>query len=292
MDDLKTRLEAVAVLTKDKVPDALLGIAHDVTNGAANGQTAAISQALVRELVNVVGSNVGTSKQRLELGEALGRLGDPRIRQPAEGDYWVEVPYEANTIEIGRFPVTNFEFQQWADAGGYQDQSVWSEAGWAWLQACDDPWPVNAKQEGVEPFVVANQPVVGVTFWEAQAFAKAHGCRLPGYEERKWVIRGKERRPYPWGSPFGEGNANTQEEVLGRPCAVGLYVRDCTPEGVFDLAGNVAEWTSEESGEKRLIHPGAWDQPSLAAWAKAVQLKAPGERGAGLGFRLAKVTQA
>ena len=77
-----------------------------------------------------------------------------------------------------------------------------------------------------------NQPVVQVTFWEADAYATAHGSRLIRTDERLWVVRGEERRPYPWGAPFGEGHANTREESVGRPCAVGLFVGDQTAGGV------------------------------------------------------------
>ncbi len=285
---LKARLDEVEALAPEQLPEALLVLGRDVVEGAYNGETEEARQALLPRLLQVVTGGIGSGKQRLAVGEVLGLLGDPRIRVPADTDYWVEVPYDGATIVIGRFPVTNAEYQRWVDAGGYQDRSAWSDEGWAWLQQCEDPWPVNAAQEGADPFVVPNQPVVGLTFWEAQAYATACGARLPRQDERVWVCRGAERRPYPWGSPFGEGNANTQEEVLGRPCAVGLYLRDRTPEGVCDLAGNVAEWTADEVGDKRLIHPGAWDQPSLAAWAKAIELKSPDERGAGLGFRLAR----
>lgn len=283
-----SQLTTVQSLTPERKAEALLGIARNVEAGQANGQTDGVVSMLVPELVQAIASNVGTTSERVALGEVLGRLGDPRIRTPEDDDYWVEVPYETSRIRIGRFPVTNREFRAWAASGGYEDRAAWTEEGWAWLQSTTDPWPVNATQDGVDAFVVDNQPVVGVSYWEAVAYAQAHHSRLPRQDERKWVTRGKERRPYPWGSPFGEGNANTQEEVLGRPCAVGLYLRDRTPEGVCDLAGNVAEWTADEVGSKRVVHPGAWNQPSMAAWAKAIELKAPEDRDAGLGFRLSR----
>lgn len=283
-----TQLTTAASLAGDGKPEALLGIARNVAAGEANGQTDGIVAKLVPELLTVISQNVGTSSERLAVGEVLASLGDPRICSPKDDDYWVEVPYEVARLKVAKFPVTNREFRAWVDAGGYDDQAAWTEDGWAWLQATENPWPVSAAQDGVEPFVVDNQPVVGVTYFEAVAYAKAHDARLLRLDERKWITRGKERRPYPWGSPFGEGNANTQEEVLGRPCAVGLYVRDRTPEGVCDLAGNVAEWTADDSGERRVVHPGAWDQPSMAAWAKAISLKAPEERYPSLGFRLSR----
>ena len=53
-------------------------------------------------------------------------------------------------------------------------------------------------------------------------------------------MRGDANRPYPWGQPFGQGNANTNEATLGKPVAIGLFIADCTPDGIYDLAGNVA----------------------------------------------------
>jgi len=191
---------------------------------------------------------------------------------------------------VGRYPVTNDEYLSWVKGGGYQDRGAWTASGLAWLDACDAPWHVLAEREDAAPFVVANQPVVGVTWFEASAYAKAHGARLLRTDERVWVTRGEERRPYPWGSPFGEGNANTREECLERPCGVGMFLGDVTPEGVCDLAGNVAEWSGDEPvvGEERLVHPGCWEQPSMAAWAKALTFVRPEVRRTSLGFRLGR----
>jgi formylglycine-generating enzyme required for sulfatase activity len=248
----------------------------------------AADPALVRELVSAIEGGTGSGRQRLSLGEILGVLGDPRLRRPSDPAYWVTVDSDLGAVTIGRFPVTNTEYLAFAEGGAYRDRKVWSDEGWAWVQDTTDPWPHHAKQPESAPFVVPNQPVVGVTFWEAQAYATSVGARLPRQDERVWVMRGSERRPYPWGSPFGEGNANTSEEVLGRPAAVGLFLRDRTPDDVHDLAGNVAEWMADEVGDSRIIHPGSWNQPSMAAWAKAVALCAPDMRRADLGFRLAK----
>jgi formylglycine-generating enzyme required for sulfatase activity len=265
-----------------------------------------VADDVIQAMVEALEGDIGGGQDRLLLGEALGRAGDPRIHRPNEDAYWARMVSDmGDALVIGRFPVTNDEYQAWVDAGGYTNKAVWSEEGWAWLQSTTSPWPVLSTTGVVAPFIVANQPVVGVTFYEAQAYATAHGARLARTDERVWVVRGEERRPYPWGAPFGEGQANTREEALNRPCAVGLFVGDRTPEGVSDLAGNVAEWTDDEEVEYvdydsvedgqeppvrmfRVIHPGAWDQPSMASWAKAIALKAPESRWTALGFRLAR----
>lgn len=263
-----------------------LGADHDLASLAGTEA----GDALVAALLGVIAVDVGTGRQRLALGEMLATLGDPRLRTPSDADYWVTVPNDDDgDVVIGRYPVTNAEYRAWVDAGGYDDRAAWSDEGWAWRSdEANDTWPTKAAGDDAAPFIVANQPVVGVTFHEAEAFARAHQARLPRSDERVWVVRGEERRPYPWGSPFGEGHANTREEVLNRPCAVGLFVGDRTPDGVCDLAGNVAEWTSDDMGDDRVVHPGAWDQPSMASWAKALAIKSPDDSWAGLGFRLAR----
>lgn len=281
-DHPKTSIDDVAALPLDQrmAPLLELGRHLDAADPAR--------ERFVALAVDIVESGEGSARERLELGEILGRLGDPRLRTPDQSDYWITVPGEQGDIVIGRHLVTNYEYTRWVDAGGYDQREHWSDEGWEWLQSCPDPWPVRASAPGSEPFLIPNQPVVGVTWYEAEAYARSVGARLLRADERVWVVRGRERRPYPWGSPFGEGHANTREEVLGRPCAVGLYRDDRTPEGVTDLAGNVAEWTADGVGGERLVHPGAYDQPSLASWAKALAMVSPDSRWSGLGFRLAK----
>lgn len=278
-------LEQALALGDDDAKAAAL-----VKLGRTHAETGGEPSELIAALVAALQSGAGDVRTRLELGEVLGALGDPRLRGPADGDYFVTVAAEHGHVHIGRFPVTNAEYRAWVDGGGYDDAAAWSDEGRAWLGETADPWPILAAGDGAGPFVVPNQPVVGVTWFEAEAYARAAGARLVHADERVWVTRGGERRPYPWGAPFGEGNANTREEALGRPCAVGLYVRDATPEGVRDLAGNVAEWHGDAPvvGDERLVHPGSWDQPSLAAWAKALTFERPASRRSSLGFRLAR----
>lgn len=240
-------------------------------------------------LVRALASGEGQSRARLGCGVLLGYLGDPRLVPPSEAAYWARLVLPSgDAFEIGRFPVTNTEYRAWVDAGGYRDRDAWSDEGWTWLRNEPLPWPELAVRDEASDFIVPNQPVVGVSWYEADAYARAHGARLPRWYERVFAVRGTEKRPYPWGDPFGEGNANTKEEVLGRTTAVGLYVNDVTPEGVHDLAGNAAEWTAERGGDEFLLHPGSYEQPALASWAKALTSAAPNARWSALGFRLVR----
>ncbi len=249
----------------------------------------ALHAAVVESLVEAVRAGTGASRDRLALGELLSRVGDPRLPSADEPAYWADLETgDGSAYALAVYPVTNTEFRAFVDAGGYDDRALWSEAGWAWRTETEDTWPALAARPDVGMFTEANQPVVGVSLHEAEAYAAFRGARLPSWSERVHAVRGEHKRPYPWGSPFGEGHANTREEALERPCAVGLYRADCTPEGVYDLAGNVGEWTSERVGDEVLLHPGSWERPSLASWAKASTTAAPGARWSALGFRLAR----
>jgi len=293
----------LAALENLPVDERLVGLVALVDEALSKSET--VGNDVVQAMVGAVLGGQGSTQARVALGDALGRAGDPRVRRPSDDAYWVSMTSDlGDPLVIGAYPVTNAEFQAWVDSGGYDNRAVWSDEGWAWLQSTEDAWPVLSKSHAPE-VQGANQPVVSVTFYEADAYATAHGSRLIRTDERLWVVRGEERRPYPWGAPFGEGHANTREEAVGRASAVGMFTGDQTPEGVYDLAGNVAEWTGDDEvdyvdfdavdeGEEppirncRTIHPGAWNQPALAAWAKAKALVVPESRWTALGFRLAR----
>ncbi|MES2706489.1 MAG: SUMF1/EgtB/PvdO family nonheme iron enzyme [Verrucomicrobiota bacterium] len=101
-----------------------------------------------------------------------------------------------------------------------------------------------------------NSPVFNVDWWDAWAFAKWRGCRLPTEQEWEKAARGPDGRLWPWGNEENPGLANTGtddaehlREKGGRDghswwCDVDAMSGDITPEGVMGLAGNVAEWTA------------------------------------------------
>jgi len=260
-----------------------------IADKGSNGMAAGDRDELVKALVEVVESGQGAGKERYTIGRALGCLGDSRLSAPSDSAYWTKVTLEDGTrLAVGRFQVTTAEYQSFVDAGGYEKQDLWTESGWNWLSSAESPWTVRSVTPEAKPFVGLNQPVVGINWYEANAYCSFVGARMLRFDERLWVVRGEERRPYPWGSPFGEGQSNTKEEAIGAPCAVGLFLGDCTPAGVHDLAGNVAEWTEDEIAGQYWVHPGSFNQPSMAAWAKARELCAPQSWSAARGFRLAR----
>ncbi|MHC5037268.1 MAG: bifunctional serine/threonine-protein kinase/formylglycine-generating enzyme family protein [Planctomycetota bacterium] len=168
------------------------------------------------------------------LGE--GESGD---RSPAHSRFLEAFFLDAN-------PVTHGEFLRFVRDGGYRDSGLW-EAGWEKIDKFKDQTgkagPRGWKQ-GTFPSGLDRHPVVGISVFEAQAFARWAGKRLPAEVEWEKAARGSTRNLYPWGMKFDKSFCNTKESGIGSTTAVGRYRRGASPFGVLDMAGNVLEWTA------------------------------------------------
>jgi formylglycine-generating enzyme required for sulfatase activity/nucleoside phosphorylase len=99
---------------------------------------------------------------------------------------------------------------------------------------------------------LSQHPINCVDFRQAETYCRWALGRLPTEAEWELTARGKDGRKYPWGNDppgrqvcwNGDGNDFGKGKRLGT-CPVGKYKSGATPEGVFDMAGNVAEWTAD-----------------------------------------------
>jgi formylglycine-generating enzyme required for sulfatase activity len=205
---------------------------------------------------------------RQALGLILGRLDDPRILDPRDRAGYVTIPpgrYPSQdgwteiegAFALSRYPVTNSQFARFIEEGGYRNREHWSAQGWKWLQKAQVNEPAYHNDRRYD---APNQPVVGVSWWEAEAFCRWAGGRLPSEQEWEAAARGSKAREYPWEGPWEDGICNTVESRLGTTSPVGLFPRSRQADfGLEDLAGNVWEWVSGE----RLLRGGSWN---LGAW--------------------------
>ena len=156
-------------------------------------------------------------------------------------------------------PVTCGAYVAFLDGGGYDDRQWWSAAGWAYRQDNGITAPRFWKREqdgwwrtrfGVYERIRADEPVVHVSYHEAEAYAAWAGRRLPTEAEWEKAARfdpatGRSRR-FPWGDeePSAE-HANLGQRHL-RPAPAGAYPAGASPTGVHQLIGDVWEWTSTD----------------------------------------------
>jgi iron(II)-dependent oxidoreductase len=182
------------------------------------------------------------------------------IGAPAEGfAYDNERPrhqVELPRFRIARFPVTNGDWRAWIEDGGYARQEWWSAEGWTWREheLADRPaaWTADLTHEWRlgrrEPLDPA-RPVVHVSFHEAEAFAAAHGLRLPTeFEWEKaasWDPATGSTLPRPWGSsPLRLGTHANLDQLSGGTARAGSLPRSASPVGCEQMLGDVWEWTS------------------------------------------------
>jgi len=160
---------------------------------------------------------------------------------------------------IDRALVTNGEYAAFVDDGGYDDQRWWSGQGWEHRVTSGISAPMHWRRDGAgwvstrfgrTGAIVADEPVVHVCFYEAQAYAAWAGRRLPTEAEWEKAARhdpatGRSRR-YPWGDETpGPEHANLGQRHL-HPAPAGAYPAGASPLGVHQLIGDVWEWTASD----------------------------------------------
>lgn len=158
------------------------------------------------------------------------------------------------SFRIGRVPVTNGEWRQFIDDGGYLRSQWWSTAGWEHRVRNELTAPQFWNPDGTRTrfghveVIPDDEPVQHVTFFEAEAYAAWAGARLPTEIEWEkacvWDPAIAARRRYPWGSDEpGPLVANLGGDAL-RPAPVGAYPAGASAYGVEQMLGDVWEWTS------------------------------------------------
>ncbi len=151
--------------------------------------------------------------------------------------------------------------------------------------------------EGADAF-----PVVNVTWEEANAYARWIGKRLPTEAEWEKAARGTDGRVFPWGNEFDHTRCNTQESGVHHLTAVNQFPNGTSPFGVYDMTGNVLEWTSDRyksyawsqhqspdyDEDFIVLRGGSWIHPEHQSTC-ATRLYAPADnRSNFIGFRCAK----
>jgi formylglycine-generating enzyme required for sulfatase activity len=266
--------------------------------------------------------------QRIKAGIILGGLGDSRIVL----DNMVPVPAGefirgSNDMEeqekpeqhifldgfmIGKYPVTNQEYKSFISDNGYHKEEFWTHEGWLWRmkENISEPrfWR-DRKWNG------PNFPVVGIGWYEAVAYANwlssvsGENYRLPSEAEWEKAARGTDGKRFPWGNDFdfNKDLCNSKLLNLRKTTPVGIFPRDKSIFGCFDMAGNVHEWCADwydkdyykiyplenpvgpSNGSDRVFRGGSWGYgPDFCRVARRFCFPPNGLRFGSVGFRLVK----
>ena len=161
---------------------------------------------------------------------------------------------EVPAFSLERHNVTNAQFLDFVDAGGYRDERWWCEADWRWIQAEDIGHPLFWERRDGDwhwrgmfdrlPIPLA-WPVY-VSHAEAAAYARWHGARLltePEYQRAAFGSPGARRR-HPWGNAMPTATHGVFDFSSWDPEPAGSHPPGASAWGVEDLVGNGWEWTS------------------------------------------------
>ncbi len=164
---------------------------------------------------------------------------------------------QLNSYDIDKYEVTNLQYKKFNDATNRRSPTHWRNRTF--------------------PRSKADHPVTNVSWYDAQAYCQWAGKRLPTDAEWEKAARGIDGRTYPWGNEFDISRANTplRWSAIGKPgdtTPAGAFKGGISPYGVYDMSGNVWEWTaswylsypgnthaSESYGERyKTLKGGSW----------------------------------
>lgn len=155
---------------------------------------------------------------------------------------------------LDRCAVTNRQYQRFVLSGAYDDLEIWPSEVWPSVARFTDrggrPGPRDW-ENGKFPAAKAEHPVVGVCWYEAVAYARWVGKRLPTAAEWQkaggWPeqLSGGMCNRYPWGNMFEPARTNLSASGVGQTTPVRDYPSGATPNGIYQMTGNVWEWLDD-----------------------------------------------
>lgn len=201
-------------------------------------------------------------------------------------------------FDIGKYPVTNWQFKRFIAAGGYKAERWWSQEGWKLRR--EESWERPSSWDD-RRFNNPIQPVVGVSWYEADAYCRwltlarndSYKYRLPSEEEWEKAARGEKGRIYPWGKDFDldQTCANTCLSLLGATTPVMMFPEGQSEYHVFDLVGNIWEWTGSLCSKKKpypVVRGSSWNYLLLDLRCALRNWFDPSDRACYIGFRCSR----
>lgn len=190
----------------------------------------------------LMGSDAGDGRIGIDVGvDSL-----PKRRLSLRG-YWID----QNEVTVG-------EYKVFVNKTGHEPPALWKD-----FQTFGYPAPSE------------RHPVIDVNFFDAEAYCRWAGKRLPTEEEWEKAARGTDGRIWPWGKSQELGRMNTEDSGRNWTVPVGELKEGASPYGLNDMAGNAMEWTSSilqsypqsprtisPDPKFRILRGGSWGMPA------------------------------
>ena len=220
---------------------------------------------------------------KIPAGEFL--YGKEKRKENIEKEFWIDV-----------YPMTNSGYRDFILADGYKNEEFWSNKGWEWRKENDIR---ESRYWTDEKWNQPDYPVVGITWYEADAFCKwltilrkdGFTYRLPTGKEWERAARGKDGNVYPWGDEFENARCNSKESGINQTSRVTRFPNGISPEGCYDMAGNVWEWMNISYDNQKalyMLRGGAWNFLGYDCRCDFPVMSQSVSRDSSVGFRCAR----
>lgn len=165
----------------------------------------------------------------------------------------VELP----AFKIDRQMTTNEEYARFIEAGGYSQRELWNDEGWAWRESENITAPLywsnneswRVREMFAENDLQPTHPVTGISWYEADAYARFAGKRLPTEAEwekaASWDATRNHRRRFAWGDTQPDATRCNFGSYFWNTTPIGIFPQGASAYGCLDMTGNAWEWTSD-----------------------------------------------
>jgi formylglycine-generating enzyme required for sulfatase activity len=236
-------------------------VAQRLTRGLLDGSApeVTINEEIQGFITQLIGGQILKVEMPEEIPEGMIYVPPGPFILGGEDGFPLQIARLEEGFFIGRHPVTNTQYRHFVEAGGYEEREYWSDEGWQWKQK--KGWTQPRYWDDLR-WNQPDRPVTGISWYEAEAYARWAGMRLPTELEWEKATRGIDGREYPWGDGFYPNKCNTRESGIRKTTPIGKYSPSGdSPYGAADMAGNVWEWCADwydENKDTKVLRGGSW----------------------------------
>ena len=222
---------------------------------------------------------------------------------------------DVKNFKVSKYPITQYQYMKFVESNGYNNKNYWCQQGWRWVRENNINHPIYWKKINnnwmIKKFgkyypLINNIPVYHISWYEANAFCRWAGYRLPSESEWEFLATNGGTSLYPWGNRKISQELCNIDYVYDGPVEVNKYMAGNNLQGVSQLFGNVWEWCAEPIypyngfiidpvyremsypffGFKRICRGGCWAVPNFLINSKYRNAQMPDCRMQFIGFRV------